>query len=142
MFRLPEISGSVFNGFLATKEWKRILQIPNIYMARTALNALIVKALKENETELVLQLIESSVHHSHDLLPETIEKYLSFVAKQQISSFEYVEKILRYLEKAKRTIFEPVAETLINVLKQCNCEVKRIQMDSSYVSIQKYLVRK
>lgn len=132
MFRLPELSGSVFNGFLATREWKRILKIPKMYNARTALNSLIDKALKENETELVLQLIEStSVHHSNVLLPETIENYLNFLAKQQISTLKYVEKILGFLEKGKRTVFEPVAEALINVLKQSNCDVKRIQMDSS-----------
>lgn len=132
MFQLPEMSGSVFNGLLATREWKRLLQIPNIYTARAPLNALINKALKENETELVLQLIEStSIHHSNNLLPETIENYLNFLAKQQISTLEYVAKILRFLEKGKRIIFEPVAEALINVLKQSNCEVKRIEMDSS-----------
>lgn len=135
MFRLPEISGSVFNGFLATREWKRILKIPKMYNARAPLNSLIDKALKENEIELVLRLIESiSVHNSNDLLPETIESYLNFLAKQQISTCEItknVKKILTFLEKGKRTIFEPVAEALINVLNQSNCNVKRIQMDSS-----------
>lgn len=132
MFKLPELCGTVFNGLLATREWKRVLKIKKMYSARTALNSLIDKALKENETELVLKLIESTpVRHSNDLLPETIENYLNILAKQQTSTLEYVEKILEFLEKGKRIIFEPVAKALINALKQSNCELKQIQMDSS-----------
>lgn len=134
MYLLSEVSGSVINGFCATKDWKRALTLPKIQEEPTTLNLLIRKAMRENEYKIVWELLENlTFHHPNELQQKTIGKYLHFSAKKNAPTLEYVEKMLRLLEKSEKILIEPVAKVLIDILKRSECEVKRIQMDFSYV---------
>lgn len=134
MYLLPEVSGSVINGFCATKDWKRALALPKALKEPTTQNLLIRKAMRENEYKIVWELLQTLTScHPNDLQQKTIEKYLHFSAKKNTPTLEYVGKMLRLLEKTEKILIEPVAKTLIDTLKQSNCEAKRIQMDFSYV---------
>lgn len=135
MYLLPEVTGSVINGLCATKDWKRSLALPKALRDPQTLNLLIRKAMRENEYKVVWELLETltSHHHPNELQQKTIEKYLHFSATKNAPTLEYVAKMLRLLEKTEKILIEPVAKTLIDILKRTKCGTKRIEMDFSYV---------
>lgn len=128
------VFGRVCYGFCATKEWKRILEFPKTYESYAILILLLEKAICEKETNLVYKLMEAlTLHHANKLEPNIIGKILHFLAEQKFQTQKCVGKILQILQENERIITEPVAETLINVLKRSNHnnDAKRIQMDFS-----------
>lgn len=132
IYLLPSVFGRVCSGFCATKGWKRILEFPKIYESPVTINLVIRKALHENESKLAWKLIENlSSHYPHELQDSTIEKYLHFSAKNKNQTPEYVEKMLQLLERIERNLSEPVAKTLINILRGSNCDANQIRMDFS-----------
>lgn len=122
----------VCNGFCATKEWKRILGFPKMYESPATINLVIRKALHENESKLGWELIKNlTTHYPNELHENTIAKYLHFSAKNNSQTPEYVEKMLQLLEKNECNLFEPVAKTLIDILRESNCDANQIRMDFS-----------
>lgn len=93
---------------------------------------MIRKALHENESKLAWELIENlTSHYPNGLDEKTIEKYFHFLAKNNTQTAEYVEKMLRLLERDERILSEPVAKGLIDILMGANCEANQIRMDFS-----------
>lgn len=132
---MPHVFRKVCNGLCVTKEWKRVLEFPNIYESYATINLLIRKALHENEFKLAWQLIENlTSHHPNELHENTIEKYLHFSAKNNhIQTSECVKKILQLLERNERNLSEPVANVLIDILRGSNLDANQIRMNLSYV---------
>lgn len=96
------------------------------------MNLVIRKALHENEYKLAWELIENlSSHFPNELHETTIEKYLIFSGKNNNQTPDYVEKMLQLLERNERNLSEPLAKTLIDILRGSNCHANQIRMDFS-----------
>lgn len=133
MCLLELMNKTVANGLCATKEWKRVLDLPKINEMPGSLNIVIRKAIREVESsDFVWSLIDKLTNRfPNELSNKTLTSYWIYCTKNKNEFAHNVEKMLQLLERTERILDEQAAMGLLGVLRNAKCPSERIKMDFS-----------
>lgn len=127
---LAEINPLVILGLCATKEWKNALNLKN--PTSQSLNILIRKALRENEIDLVWNLLEkiaSVPKHYQYFASKTFLNLVKTLASHPQSIPENMETIFSICERIELVLDEDCATELTRVLQKSGYHAKITTMD-------------
>lgn len=127
---MTEINSLVILGLCATTEWKKALNLKN--PTSQSLNILIRKALRENEIDLVWNLLEqiaSVPRHYQYLGSKTFLNLIKTLASHPQSIPENMETIFSICERIEMVLDEDCATELTKVLQKCGYHAKITTID-------------
>lgn len=129
---MTEINPIIINGICATKEWKKALEFQK--PTSQSLNILIRKALRENELDLVWNLLTKLAEvpqYYQFLASKTILNFVKHLEKHPNSISEDMEKFLSICEDLKIVLNEECAIELTKLLHRSGYHAKITTMDFS-----------
>lgn len=129
---MTEINPIIINGICATKEWKRALEFPE--PTSQSLNILIRKALRENELDLVWNLLTRLAkvpEYYQFLASKTILHFVKHLEKHPKSISKDMDKFLSVCEDFKIVLNEECATEITKFLHRSGYHAKITTMDFS-----------
>lgn len=117
MHILTELNSIVVNGICATNEWKRALALPKL--TSNSLNILVRKSLRENEVDLVWNLLNGLaglMKQYQYLSNNTILAFAKYFKNNPKEIPKHLDQFLTYCEKLHLLTDETTINELTDVL--------------------------
>lgn len=129
---MTELNPIIITGICATKKWKKALEFPK--PTSQSLNILMRKALRENELDLVWNLLKKLAEvpeYYQFLASKTILNFVKHLEKHPKSISEDMDKFLSACEDFKIVLNEECATELTKSLQRSGYHAKITTMDFS-----------
>ncbi|XP_031628172.1 mitochondrial ribonuclease P catalytic subunit-like [Contarinia nasturtii] len=129
---LPEMNSIIVNGLCATKDWRKVIELPAL--CKNSVNIIARKALKENEIDMawdVLHKLFSFPKHHQHLNSKTIQSVAKYFNRNPKSIPTNANKLFSLCEKLKMLFTEPAIKELRDVLEKHGHQAKIINMGFS-----------
>lgn len=129
---MPEVNSTIVMGLCATKEWKKAVDVQKT--SSHPLNILIRKALRENEIDLVWDLLKQMTKvpkYDQFIASKTFLMFVKYFEKHSNTIRHDLDKLLSICEQMELMIDENFAHALTQMLQRFNHHAQLTTIDFS-----------